>query len=626
MSGEDFDAGCRDLIALYHRARFAELIEAGEAMARLHPGQPAPINLVGAAHASLGQLDQAVAAYVRALEIDPGSSDVLNNLGAALRRLGRLDEAEQHHRRALAIDPSNAAALNNLGSALREQGRLGEALECYKGAAAMRPDLFEPHRNLANMLIDAGDPAAALACFDRALQVRPGDDYCRAQRLHLLARFCEWNAIADETAHIPALGICGSAVSPFTLMALDDSPERHRRRAERYVSERIPPSPRRPFPVPHRRPDRLRIGYFSADFHDHATMQLIAGVIERHDRRRFAIHAFSYGSDRDDAARRRLRAAVDHFDDVRALGDIAAAERARQAGIDIAVDLKGLTYEGRPGIFAAGAAPLQAGWLGYPGTLGAPLLDYLIADRQVIPPGQRPHHVEHILYLPDCYQPNDDRRAIAAPPTRRAMGLPEQGFVFACFNASFKIGPAEFDIWMRLLRAVEGSVIWLLGGEPRAEANLRAEAAKRGIAPQRLVFAAPLPNAAHLGRLALADLFLDCFAYNAHTTASDALWAGRPLVTLPGEGFAARVASSLLKAAGLPELIAQDTAHYEAIALDLAQDRRKLAAIGDRLAAGRSSCPLFDTAGFTANLEAGYEAIHARFRAGLPPADLDITP
>ncbi|ATE67328.1 hypothetical protein COO09_24325 [Rhizorhabdus dicambivorans] len=614
------------MVALYRAGRHGELVERSLALAERYPHHAALFNLIGVAHSALGQLDLAVAAYDRALAIDPGSAETVNNLGVALRRLGRIDAATNCHRRALAIDPNNAAAFNNLGTDLRELGRADEAADCYRRAIELRPGLFEPHRNLGNMLIDAGKGDEAAQCFARALEIRPDDDYSRAQKLHRLAHLCDWNAMAADAPRMAELGLSGSTVSPFTLLALDDSPERHCIRARRYIAERFPLTERFAFTPRAGRPDRLRIGYFSADFHDHATMMLAGGLFERHDRSRFAIHAFSYGPDRNDAARRRLRAAVDSFEDVRALTDMDIAALARQERIDIAVDLKGLTHEGRPGIFAHGAAPVQIGWLGYPGTLGAPLLDYLIVDRWVIPDAQRRHYVEKLIHLPDCYQSNDDRRPIAATPTRSAVGLPEQGFVFACFNVSYKIGPDAFDIWMRLLAEIEDSVLWLLGGEPRAEANLRREAATRGISPDRLVFADPLPNAEHLARLRLADLFLDCFVYNAHTTASDALWAGLPVLTTPGEGFAARVAASLLDAVGLPEMIAPDREAYAATALDLARNPERLAAIRDRLAFGRLTCPLFDTGRFTVHIEAAYDMAHARWSAGLAPADITVAP
>jgi predicted O-linked N-acetylglucosamine transferase (SPINDLY family) len=624
VTGTGFEADYAALVALYRAGRHDVVVERGGVLARSHPGRAALFNLIGASLAGLGRHDEAVEAYSNALAIEPESADAVNNLGAALRHLGRIEAAVQCHRRALAIRPDHAAAFNNLGTALRELGREDEAITAFRRAAEVRPDLFEAHLNLGNMLVQAGRREEAVACFDRALRLRPGDGYARAQKLFLQAHLCDWAAIDAEAAAIPELGVSVGIVSPFTLMALDDSPERHRIRAERYVADRFPPPRPRRFAAAAQRPARLRIGYFSADFHDHATMHLMAGIFERHDRSRFAIHAFSYGPDRDDMARRRLRASIDHFEDVRALTDADIARLARQEQVDIAIDLKGLTYDSRPGIFAEGSAPLQVGWLGYPGTLGAPLLDYLIADPWVIPDEQRGHYAERIIYLPDTYLSSDDRRPIAATPSRRAMGLPEQGFVFGCFNASYKIGADAFAIWMRLLGAVEGSVLWLLGDEHHAEQRLRREAAGHGIAPERLIFADPLPNPEHLARLRLADLFLDCFVYNAHTTANDALWAGQPLITVPGVSFPSRVASSLLRAAGLPELIARDREHYEAMALELALNREKLNGIRDRLSFARLASPLFDTGRFTTFLETAYDAIDARWRAGEPPADIHI--
>jgi predicted O-linked N-acetylglucosamine transferase (SPINDLY family) len=357
---------------------------------------------------------------------------------------------------------------------------------------------------------------------------------------------------------------------------------------------------------------RIRIGYFSSDFHDHATLYLMIGLLEHHDKSRFEIHAFSHGPNKPCEMRERLIDAVDAFHDIDKLSNADAAALARSLRIDIAIDLKGHTDGARTGIFAYGAAPKQVNFLGYPGTMGADFIDHIVADRIVIPEDGQHHFAEQVAYLPNSYQPTDSYRVIADRRfTRAQLGLPDEGFVFCCFNNNYKITPAEFDIWMRLLGGVEGSTLWLLEDNRWASANLRREARARGVDPARLVFAPRMIQSEHLARQACADLFLDTFTVNAHTTASDALWAGLPVVTKLGRSFVARVAGSLLHALDLAELVTQREEDYERLALALATDPARLAAIRARLAANRLSAPLFDTARYTRDIEALYERIHA---------------
>jgi predicted O-linked N-acetylglucosamine transferase (SPINDLY family) len=369
----------------------------------------------------------------------------------------------------------------------------------------------------------------------------------------------------------------------------------------------------------------MRIGYFSSDCHDHATMFLMAGLFEEHDRTRFEVTVFSFGLASQDAMRQRLLAGVERFIDVREKSDQEVVALARSLELDIAVDLKGFTSGARTELFALRVAPIQVSYLGYPGTMGVPYMEYLIADHTLIPAPSRVHYSEKVVYLPDSYQVNDSRRAIAARVfTREQVGLPAQGFVFCCFNNSYKILPAVFDVWMRLLQRVPGSVLWLLQDNAGAMQNLYQEAQRRGVDPSRLVFATRLGHSEHLSRQRLADLFLDTLPYNAHTTASDALWSGLPVLTCMGESFAARVGASLLKAVGLPELISENLAQYEALAVQLASQPQRLAALRERLAANRATAALFDTRRFTRNLERAYAQILQRHRDGLPPDHIEV--
>ncbi|MFN3399617.1 MAG: glycosyltransferase, partial [Ferrovibrio sp.] len=370
---------------------------------------------------------------------------------------------------------------------------------------------------------------------------------------------------------------------------------------------------------------RLRVGYFSADFHRHATAFLMAGLFEQHDRSRFEIFGISFGKSYQDDMRRRLIAGMEHFIDVYGKSDAEIVALARDLELDIAIDLKGYTLNARAGIFASRVAPLQASYLGYPGTMGAGFIDYIIADGVVIPPEHDAHYTEAVVRLPGSYQVTDSRREIAARDFSRAdCGLPQDGFVFCCFNNTYKITPDIFDIWMRLLQAVPGSVLWLLEASAGVADRLKAEAQTRGVAPERLVFAPRMDQAEHLARQRLANLFLDTFHYNAHTTASDALWAGLPVLTKLGDSFAGRVAASLLQAAGLPELITTSSADYEKLTLALATDPARLMALRQKLAATRDTCPLFDTPRFTRGIEVAFEAMQARRQRGLPPGAISV--
>jgi protein O-GlcNAc transferase len=378
-----------------------------------------------------------------------------------------------------------------------------------------------------------------------------------------------------------------------------------------------------PARAPKQEGDRIVLGYYSADFHDHATAYLMAEFFERQDRTRFELIAFSFGRDVDDASRRRLRAAFDRFIDVRELSDEAVVRLSAELGVDIAIDLKGFTLESRPGIFARRAAPVQVSWLGYPGTTAIPAMDYVIADAVIVPDGDERHYSEKVVRLPHTYQVNDTRKPTPTRRwTRQEAGLPEQGVVFCCFNNAYKISPERFRTWMRILRRVEGSVLWLFQGEPQAIANLRREAATAGVDPERLVFAGFLPLAEHLGRYALADVFLDTGPYNAHTTASDALWCGVPVITRVGQAFAGRVAASLLGAVGLPEGVAESEQAYEDLAVEWASEPTCLAGLHDRLIAKRESAPLFDIAKTTRAIECAFAEMVGRQRSGLAPVHL----
>lgn len=570
-----------------------------------------------------GCMDEAAEYYERALRIAPDYADAHYNLGNLKANRLLHEQALEHLERAAQLRPAHSDTHNNLGSALFALDRTDDALAAYDKALAADPANAQALVNRGKALVKKGDLPDAIASFRSALAVNPQDGGAHLYALFQEAHICDWST-RGEFARLPAGSL--DAVPPFAAFTFVDDPAHQYARSRAYAAKTFGMEAA-DLPLPPPSADgRIRIGYFSGDFHDHATMYLIAGLLREHDRSRFAIHAYSYGPRREeDAMRAHLLANVDSFTEIGAMTDDQVVALARGAGLDIAVDLKGFTRGSRSRMFGRRLAPVQVNYLGFPGSMGHPAFDYFVADPVTAPPGAEVHFSEKIVRLAGAYQPNDDQRAIVPDTLGRAgHGLPEDAFVFCSFNDGYKVSPREFDIWMRLLGKVESSVLWLFRTNRWAEANLRREAFARGIDPARLVFAPWMPHNEHLGRLGLADLFLDSFAVNAHTTASDALWAGLPVLTMPGRQFVARVAASLVRAAGLPELAAASEAQYEAIALDLATDPERMKQVREHLAQGRTSAPLFRTADYTRRLESAYATMHERRLSDLPPDHFDI--
>ncbi|WP_188259651.1 tetratricopeptide repeat protein [Azospirillum tabaci] len=571
---------------------------------------------------ALGRSAEAADAYGEAARLMPRFAPAPCNQGVLLRVLGHREAAETALRRAVSLDPTLVPGWLNLGAAIQESGLADAAADCYRNALALRPDLAEAHANLGLVMKEAGRLADSLPAFERALALGLSDPGgVLAQLVQQMRHLCRWDGLAERSAQLTALVRGGATrqVHPWIFLGEGAGPATELACASRYADWRT----RGIAAMPVRRDavsrGRLRVGYLSADYHEHATAALIAELIERHDRSRVEVAGYSYGPDDGGPMRRRLSAAFDRFVDLSTRSHADAAARIRNDGVDILVDLKGFTQHARPEIAAHRPAPVQAQWLGYPGTMGAGCIDYVIGDPLVTPLDHQPFYAERIVQLPLCYQPNDRSRPIGPTPSRAACGLPERGVVFCCFNAAYKITPDLFDRWCGLLRAVPDSALWLLDSHPEASANLRREAARRGVAEGRLVFAPRRPPAEHLARYRLADLFLDTTPVGAHTTASDALWAGLPVLTVPGEGFASRVGASLLRAAGLPELAVRSLDDYEAAALRLAGDPDGLARLKTRLAAERDGAPLFDTDRFARALERAYATMWDIHAAGKPP-------
>jgi predicted O-linked N-acetylglucosamine transferase (SPINDLY family) len=576
-----------------------------------------------------GRYLEAIASYDRAVALQPDSAEIWSNRGNALASLRQFQAAIASFDRALALKPDSAEACNNRGNALRDLNHYQAAIASYDLAIALRPGYAEAYNNRGNALSELKLYEAAIASYDAAIAIRPDFKFLRGMRQYARMHLCDWTDFDGELAALSAgIGRDEPTVSPSCLLSMSGSSALQRRAAQiwvRYDRQRCSvPASELPA-IPH---ERLRVGYFSPDFHIHPVSVLAAELFETHDRSRFETFGFSFGVDTGDAVRCRVERAFARFIDVRERSDRDIAQLARSMELDIAVDLAGFTQGSRPGVFGLRAAPVQVGFLGYPSTMGGAYVDYLVADRTVIPACSREHYAEKIIYLPHSFMVNDCGRAIDGPAvTREQCGLPEQGVVYCCFNSHYKIVPALFERWMRVLRRVAGSVLWLPEGGATVMANLRAAAEQRDVDSRRLVFAPRLDSpSGHLARLRLADLFLDTLPYNAHATAVDALWAGLPLLTCAGEAFAGRVAASLLSALEMPELISASLEEYEELAVALGQDAQRLAAIRQQLAARRLSAPLFDTRLFTRHLEAAYRQIYQRHQADAPPADLFVNP
>jgi protein O-GlcNAc transferase len=569
--------------------------------------------------AALDRYADALASYERALALAPDYAEAHHNRGNALFKLRRFDEALASYERALALAPRYVEAWNSRGTALKELKRHAEALECYDQVLALVRDEPNALYNRGNALKEIKRFAESLASYEKARALKPDhpDKYGGLDAALAICDFARTEAIASGLAAELEAG--KASVTPFTLVGFCDEPKLHLQAARNFIADRIPVRPPPLWNGDIYRHDRIRLAYVSADLQTHATAFLMAELFELHDRGRFELHAFSFGRDDGSAMRRRIAEACDCFHDVLGKSDAEIAQQMRALEIDIAVDLKGFTQDSRPEIFTHRPAPVQVGYLGYPGTIGADFLDYVLADATVAPFERAAFYTEKIVQLPDCYQVNDRRRAITtATPTRQDAGLPERGFVFCCFNNNYKVRKPLFDIWMRLLGNVPASVLWLLRDNETVERNLRNEAQARGIDPGRLIFAGRVTLADHLARHRLADLFLDTLPYNAHTTASDALWAGLPMVTCQGKAFAGRVGASLLKAVGLSELVTHSLADYEALALRLASDPAMLQRIRDALARNRMTHPLFDTDRFRRGIEAAYVRMWETWQHGKP--------
>lgn len=578
----------------------------------------------------LRRYEAAIASYDEAIALDPDdlrAQPAYSSRGFALKELKQFHEALASYDQAIALEDTDPEVFTNRAGVLQELGRSEAAIASYDRAIDLKPDCVEAHAGRGFSLLNLGQHQEALASFDRALALQPDMKYLSGFRRYVQMQICDWHDLAPYLEKLERQLMAREPVSaPFQVLALLDSPPLQRLAAEIWVREECPPDDALGEIAARPRGEKIRIGYFSADFCNHVVSLLTAELFEIHDRSKFEIVAFAFGPKVNDAMRARLERAFDRFIDVSERSDVEVAETARHMGIDIAVDLGGFTTNARPRTFALRAAPIQMSYIGYLGTIGASYMDYLLADSTLIPTRERQHYSEAIIYLPS-YQANDSTRLVAEHAlTREVLGLPAAGFVFSCFNANYKITPATFAVWMRILQRAEGSSLFLYVGSEVAERNLRQEAESCGVDPQRLVFGKFLARNEYMARLRTMDLFLDTLPYNAGTTASDALWAGLPVLTCAGRAFAGRVAASLLNAIELRELVTSTAEEYEEMAVRLAMSPELLQAIKRKLAQNRLKTALFDTRLFTKHLEVAYTKVYERHRNGLAPEDTFVTP
>jgi predicted O-linked N-acetylglucosamine transferase (SPINDLY family) len=644
-------------IALQKLGRLPEAVASYDKAIGLAPDNaPAHYNR-GLALQELGQYEAAIASYDKAIGFNPHDAGIYNNRGNALMRLGRVDDAVASYEKVVALYPNDATGYFNLGGALGDLRRLDQAVASYDKAIALKPDFAEAFSNRGVALKDNKQLELAVASYDRAIALKPemaeaysgragvykelgqqdksfadfdhayalAPDFVGAEgsRLHARMFLADWANFAMDSRHLAASIADGKANStPFAFLSINPSAAAQLQCATSWIAANHPAAADPTWRGEIYAHGKIRLGFVSADYREHPVADLVAGVLDRHDRSRFELVGISIGPNDGSAIRKRLESACDIFIDAQSLSDTEIAGKIRQHEIDILNDLTGFTEHGRTGLFALRPAPVQVNNFGYPGTMGAGYYDYMIGDPIVIPAPHRPFYREKIVYMPHTYLPNDycNRDLAGRAFSRAEFGLPDSGVVFCAFNNGYKINPFGFRKWMEILKAVDGSVLWLTFIGPAASDNLREQASGAGVSPDRLVFAKRMPSSRdHLARHRLADLFLDAMPYNAHTTACDALWAGLPVITQIGESFAGRVAASLLNAIGLPELVTPSREAYESLAIELANDPARLCALKAKLAANLLATPLFDTAAYTRHIEAAYQAMAERYRAGGAP-------
>ena len=571
----------------------------------IKPNNASAYSNLGNAYKNLNRYEEALTSFDKAIQINPNFADAYSNRGVILQEIKHFDEALKSYDSAIKINPNHFFSHGNKGITLKDLDRYDEALKSYDKAIQINPNFIEGYNNKGNALKDLKRYEEALNNYKKVLDLKPEYEYNIGRVLHFSMYLCDWNNFEVLSNKInTGVEKKTRVIEPFSFLGISDNPEHAKYAAEIFVKNKLTKN----FEVSsiskkynHKKP---RIGYFSGDFHDHPVLHLTMDIFKNHDKSKFDIFGFSHGLKKNDKWRAEVKNYFTQFKDINKVSDKEAVSIARDLELDIAIDLSGLTGNPRGGIFSNRVAPVQINYLGYPGTYGADYMDYIIADETVIPKENFKYYSEKVLYLPECYQSNMRSKDIAKKEFKRSdFGLPEEVFIFSSFNNNYKITPGMFDVWMKILKSVPNSVLWILKSNEKATTNLKIEANKKGINPDRIILADHLPNDEHLKRIKLADLFLDSFPYNAHTTASDAARMGVPLITLKGRSFHSRVGSSILNCINMKELITKNETDYLNLAIDLATNPKKLNKLKDKLKDNITKSPLFDSDKFTKNLE-----------------------
>ena len=653
--------GFSDLLQKYNNQEFKNVIKKADELIKIYPNENDLHNIQGASNAALGMFDKAIECYEKILKINPNSAiayfniavmydklkspkyaiknyknatkiksdyaDAHNNMGSAYKELNDFDRALNAYQKATLIQPNHAFAYNNMGNIYKDKGDHKKAIDAFEKAILFKKNYMEAFINLGDALKDIGKNTEAILVYDKVLEIQPANEKVIAHRNFLLRLICEWEKIEKDTAKISKLGIHEGDVGPFTLMSLEDSPERHKLRAVAHTEKKFPRRKLQEYNHPKAKKNHIRIGYMSSDFKTHPVAFLIAKIIENHNKKQFKVYGYSIGPVVIDEMNIRLQKAFDVYKEIGHETDEQIATTIQKDNIDILIDLNGHTKDRRTGVLCLRPASIQINYLGFPGTMGADYIDYIIADKILIPDKFENFYSENIIRLPHSYMPTDNTRIISNKPiSRKEQGLPEDGIVFCCFNNSYKISSIEFDIWMLIVGRIDNSVLWLNIKNKLVRENICRAAQIRGIDPSRIIFANSLPMEEHLARYALADIFLDTFNFNAHTTASEALWAGLPVVTKLGKSFAARVAGSLLSAVGLDELITHTELEYEELILELALNPKKLKKIKHKLNKNKITEPLFDTELYISHIEQSYLKAYDNYLLGNNTVNINISP
>ncbi len=608
-------------------SRNLEAIESFKKAISINSNYPEAYNNLGIAFKGEKQTKNALKSFEKAISIKTDYAEAHNNLGLVFMNLGQMNEAQKSFETALQFKPDYAYAYNNFGSVLKQIGKFSNSIIYYKKALQINPDFFEAHNNLGNAYKYLKRHNESLDCYKTTYRIKPDADYILGNLLHSKLHLCIWDDLKNSLDEIKKYIYQNKkVVDPFPLLSLIDDPELHQKASQIYTDDKYPMNFDLPQISKYPKHQKIRIGYFSADFRIHPVANLTAELYEIHDRDQFEIHAFSFGPDTNDEMNLRIKAGVDFFHDVQSISHTEVAQLARSLELDIAIDLGGFTQDNRTGIFAMKAAPIQVNYLGYSSTMGADYMDYIIADKTLIPEDKKQYYTEKIAYLPDSFMVNDTKNKISKMNfTRKEAGLPSKGFIFSCFNHHYKITPSVFTSWMKILSKVEGSILWLSDGNETGIHNLRKEAKKHGVDSDRLFFAPRLElREDHLNRIKLANLFLDTLPYNAHATTSDALQAGLPVLTCIGESFASRVAASLINSVGLSELIVKTNKQYEKIAIDLATKPLKMKNIKDKLEKNLISSPLYDTPLYVKQIERAYLTMYKRYQEEKSPEHIYV--